>query len=132
MVQNFQCPSCGNFNAIGEPVCAKCGRLFQYSCPVCGSPVDNRYLQCVACNTSFNWYKPMQQNTEVTTVNTQQARLPYPASQQSGTKQAVKSRENTRPANLPLASRPVFWVILMIGCAVLIAILLFLSRMAGI
>lgn len=131
MVQNFQCPSCGNFNAIGEPVCAKCGRLFQYCCPVCGSPVDNRYLRCNTCNTSFNWYKPIQQNTEITAVNTQQVRLPYPASQQSGVapKQAVK---NSQQANLPLTSRPVFWVILMIGCAVLIAILLFVARMAGI
>lgn len=152
MIQSFQCPACGNFNAIGEPACAKCGQFFRYNCPVCGNPIDNRYLRCGACNTLFNWSKPIQQNAEMTAINTQRARLMYPDSQQtpvvakeikdinensetsetSETRETRETKERSPSTNVPLTSRPVFWLILMISCAVLIAILLFIARIAGI
>jgi hypothetical protein len=132
MIQSFQCPTCGNLIAIGEPACANCGQNFVYNCPVCGNPVDNRYVRCGSCKTLFNWSKPVEQNAEINSGNqgnqvNQPERVTYPDIRQSRAgMQEIKER--TASSNLNMTSRPMFWLMLIVGCAILIAVLLFISR----
>ncbi|MBN1375115.1 MAG: hypothetical protein JXA01_03045 [Dehalococcoidia bacterium] len=157
MIQNFQCPGCGNLVALGEPACSHCGQFFKYNCPVCGNPVDNRYIRCGSCNTLFNWSKSIQYNPETSASTIQQARVSFQNQQQANiqytnTQQAQVQNQNTpqgrvqysnaqqtnavikeagdktSSTSIPLTSRPIFWLVLMISCAVLIAILLFAAK----
>jgi hypothetical protein len=127
MIQSFQCPTCGNLNPIGEPSCPKCGQSFVYNCPVCGNPIDNRYLRCASCNTLFNWSKPILQNAETRTPNMQRMRVMYPETKQPQTEiNEVKEKPNSPTARM--TSQPKFWLMLMAGCMILIAILLIMDR----
>jgi hypothetical protein len=143
MIQSFQCPACGNLNPLGEPACTRCGQFFKYNCPVCGNPIDNRYLRCGSCNTLFNWSKPIQQNTEINPINTQQpntvnmqqpntatrqqTNVMFPNAQQSRV-EVKQVRERTRSTNEPLTSRPMFWLILMVVCAIIIVLLMIMAQ----
>ena len=127
MIQSFQCPTCGNLIAIGEPACINCGQNFVYNCPVCGNPVDNRYVRCGSCKTLFNWSKPTQQNTEINPVNPPPGRVTYPDIRQSRTG-INQIKEKTASSNLNITSRPMFWVTLIIVCVILIGVLLFIGR----
>ncbi|MCX6007097.1 MAG: hypothetical protein NTZ34_07545, partial [Chloroflexi bacterium] len=114
MIQNFQCPTCGNLIAFGEPACTSCGQNFVYNCPVCGNPVDNRYIRCGSCKTLFNWSKPVQQNAEmnpVDPVNPPQERVNYTDIRQSRAG-ISEIKERTASSNLNMTSRPMFWLIL--------------------
>jgi hypothetical protein len=156
MIQSFQCPVCGNLNPLGKPSCPNCGQSFVYNCPVCGNPIDNRYLRCASCNTLFNWTKtivqnaeartqniqPQMQNTDAGMQNTQQqtqntrarmggaqgTRTMYPESRQSRV-EIDEVKEKPASSNVSLTSRPAFWLFLMLGCMILIALLLLIDRM---
>jgi hypothetical protein len=118
MIQSFQCPICGTLNALGEPECSECGQAFVYNCPVCGSPLNNRYPTCPNCRTIFNWGTP--------------GRIPIAAPGPAAPQMAAE------PQDLPAAesgskpgaglsrytARPLFWVVLIVICAALIALLL--------
>ncbi len=130
MIQSFQCPTCGNLIAIGEPACTSCGRNFVYNCPVCGNPVDNRYIRCGSCKTLFNWSKSSQQNIEINQeapVNPQPGGANYTDIRQSRVENR-ESRERAASSNVNMTSRPMFWLILIACCAILIGVLLFVSR----
>ncbi|MCX5996579.1 MAG: hypothetical protein NTV42_02960 [Chloroflexi bacterium] len=119
MIQSFQCPVCGTLNAIGEPECTNCGQGFVYNCPVCGSPLNNRYAICPNCRTVFNWaVSPAQkqpafdnQDAPGGVVRQENPLMPGAGRQ--------REKKGTR-----LASRPMFWTLLIVICAVLIALLL--------
>ena len=119
MIQSFQCPICGNLNALGEPECSECGQGFVYNCPVCGSPLNNRYATCPNCHTVFNWgtiARPV--NMDVGPVATQEA---YEQQQATPVTPPVRKLGGDRAS---YASRPIFWVTLMVACAALVALLL--------
>jgi hypothetical protein len=150
MIQSFQCPICGNLNAIGEPSCTVCGQNFVYYCPVCASPLNNRYTNCPSCQTLFNWSRgPLQryQAMESNTGSSQNAPSDVPVSrpaqsfrqnpsvvlpEKSPGSVPDQSRSNARvietAATPGVTSRPAFWVTLMIGCMVVIAVLLLIDR----
>jgi hypothetical protein len=126
MIQSFQCPTCGNLNPLGEPSCPNCGQSFVYNCPVCGNPVDNRFLRCGSCNTLFNWCKPINQNAETVTPNMQRRPISYPETNQSRVGiNEVKGRPDS--TKVRMTSQPKFWLMLMVGSMILIALLLFLG-----
>jgi len=120
MIQSFQCPICGNLNALGEPECSECGQGFAYNCPVCGSQLNNRYPTCPNCRTVFNWGPPARPAIEPAD----------PAARQ----EVSYAQEQAAPANPPgrregggaaaYTARPVFWLTLMAVCGVIIALLL--------
>jgi hypothetical protein len=122
MIQSFQCPICGTLNALGEPECSECGQGFVYNCPVCGSPLNNRYPTCPNCRTVFNWGTPARPAAA--------AASPV-ALQEAYEEQAAPVTSPGRRAGDGAASytaRPAFWVMLIIICAVLIALLLVADR----
>jgi hypothetical protein len=136
MIQSFQCPTCGNLIAIGEPACINCGQNFVYNCPVCGNPVDNRYVRCGSCKTLFNWSKQVQQNAEmnpmnqsnqVNPVNPPQENITYPETRQSrvGFREI---KEKTASSSPSMTSQPMFWLMLIVASAIIIGVLLFISR----
>jgi hypothetical protein len=119
MIQSFQCPVCSTLNAIGEPECTNCGQGFVYNCPVCGSPLNNRYTNCPNCHTIFNWAVARPENQPAgdnITPPDNEARQETP--QLAG---ASRQREEK---GIRITSRPMFWAILIVICAVLIALLL--------
>jgi len=139
---------CGRQNAFGEPACTQCGQTFIYNCPICGSHINNQYNKCRGCGTAFNWGTMMQQN-QSTAIN-----FPSPESQafQDNQQQNIDSMVTAPPISQPdspaeyvpstvrqpsqpvqsqantLFSSPKFWIILIIICIVLIAILLIVDR----
>ncbi len=118
MIQSFQCPICGTLNALGEPECSECGQAFVYNCPVCGSPLNNRYPTCPNCHTVFNWGASPRTTAEVAgPIAPQQILEP-----QSSSEITPGRREKFGAAGY--TTRPIFWVILIVICAVLIALLL--------
>jgi len=118
MIQSFQCPICGTLNALGEPECSECGQAFVYNCPVCGSPLNNRYPTCPNCHTIFNWGTAAQLPfTAAAAVPSQKT---YNLQEAPGAKPAAGKGNGAAG----LTARPMFWVILLIICAVLIALLL--------
>jgi len=117
MIQSFQCPICGTLNALGEPECSECGQVFVYNCPVCGSPLNNRYPTCPNCHTVFNWGASSQSVAAAASVSPQNA---YKQQSDSGTKPGQSKEEGATG----YTARPMFWVILIIICAALIALLL--------
>ncbi len=127
MIQSFQCPTCGNLNALGEPSCPNCGQSFVYNCPVCGNPIDNRFLRCASCNTLFNWSKPILQNAETNAPNMQRMRVTYPAAKQPQA-ETNEVKEKSGSTNVRRTSQPKFWLMLMAGSMILIAVLLLLDR----
>jgi hypothetical protein len=117
MIQSFQCPVCGTLNALGEPECSECGQAFVYNCPVCGSPLNNRYPTCPNCRTIFNWGASARPAAAVAGPLAPQKE--YEQEDASGT-------PPPRPAGAGAASytaRPMFWVMLIVVCAVIIALL---------
>jgi hypothetical protein len=123
MIQSFQCPICGTLNALGEPECSECGQGFVYNCPVCGSPLNNRYANCPSCRTVFNWGTPARPvATEARAVAAQEAfELPQAAP-------ATPPMRKTGGDRASYTARPLFWVALIIVCAVIIALLLIADR----
>jgi hypothetical protein len=118
MIQSFQCPVCATLNALGEPECSECGQAFVYNCPVCGSPLNNRYPTCPNCRTIFNWGTPVRIPTAALGPAAPQRALEqqYLPAATSGSKPGAGLSRHT--------ARPIFWVILIVICAVLIALLL--------
>jgi len=128
MIQSFQCPVCGSLNPLGEPSCPNCGRSFVYNCPVCGNPIDNRYLRCSSCQTLFNWSKPVGQDSQLQPSNGEGMRIMYPQTRQSRVEiNEVKQKPQSTSGSL--TSRPIFWLMLMFGCMILVVLLLFLDKM---
>lgn len=146
MLQNFQCTSCGHLNTFGEPACTQCGQQFIYNCPICGSHINNRYNKCRGCGTAFNWGVPVQQTQSNTAATFPQEQLNvYPQNQEQNTPSLMlpsaaaqqpptavgQVRKPFQPSNVnttSLFSTPRFWIILIIICAVLIALLLVIDR----
>lgn len=146
MLQNFQCTSCGHLNAFGEPACTQCGQPFIYNCPICGSHINNRYDKCRGCGATFNWGVPVQQapvntaaalpqeNLNVYPQNQVQTPPPFimpsAAAQQPSTTtgQVCKPFQPSGEKSTALYSTPRFWIILIIICVVLIALLLVIDR----
>ena len=128
MIQSFQCPTCGSLNALGEPSCQNCGQSFVYNCPVCGNPIDNRFLRSASCNTLFNWSKPILQNAQELTPNMQRMSVSYPETRQSRV-EINESKAKPISTNVPRTSQAKFWLMLMVGSVILIALLLFLDRL---
>jgi len=117
MIQSFQCPICGTLNALGEPECSECGQAFVYNCPVCGSPLNNRYPTCPNCHTIFNWGASARPAAAVGPA----------APQRDPDQQEAPGIKPVRKAGAGAAgytARPIFWVTLIVICAVLIALLL--------
>jgi hypothetical protein len=122
MIQSFQCPVCGTMNAIGEPECTNCGQGFVYNCPVCGSPLNNRYTNCPNCRTVFNWAVSRPQNQlSVDDKN------PASSGVRQETPQPPKAIRQRREKGAGITSRPMFWAMLIVICAVLIALLLIIG-----
>ena len=86
MIQSFQCISCGQQNAFGEPVCTQCGQPFIYNCPVCGSHINNRYARCHGCGTAFHWISSVQQNVQDKSLPTAVDKVPAHIPDQVGNK----------------------------------------------
>jgi hypothetical protein len=120
MIQSFQCPICGNLNALGEPECSECGQGFAYSCPVCGSQLNNRYPTCPNCRTVFNWGATARPASQAAGPTIPQE-VAY-AEQQAAPAGPTRGREGGGAA--AYMTRPVFWLTLMAVCAVIIALLL--------
>lgn len=119
MIQSFQCPVCGTLNAIGEPECTGCGQGFVYNCPVCGSPLNNRYANCPNCRTVFNWAVSSTQNLAAAgDKGPERSGVQQESPQVSG---AARQRVKSGPG---ITVRPMFWVMLIVICAILIALLL--------
>jgi hypothetical protein len=119
MIQSFQCPVCGTLNAIGEPECTGCGQGFVYNCPVCGSPLNNRYTNCPNCRTIFNWsVTPPQNQHAVNDKKPLRNEVRQETSQVSG---VIRQQGKN---DLSITSRPMFWAMLIVICAILIAVLL--------
>ena len=124
MIQSFQCPICGNLNAIGEPACTRCGQNFVYNCPVCGSPVSNRYNKCHSCNTLFNWSTPYQQIIPADSS----AGMSEQVIEQDIQEPSIRGARGNAAAGRGITSRPAFWVMLMGICVLIIAVLLIIDR----
>ena len=122
MIQSFQCPICGTLNALGEPECSECGQAFVYNCPVCGSPLNNRYPTCPNCHTVFNWGTSTRTTVLAVGPMAEQNTYEQPA--------APLSSPVRKPGDgiAGYTARPMFWVILIIICAVIIALLLIADR----
>jgi hypothetical protein len=150
MMQSFQCSACGHQNAFGEPACAQCGQAFIYNCPICGSHINNRYDKCRGCGAAFNWGTAVPQNPPDSNINppagtnagfqgnmpqNMPAYFPPPAIRPPAApvgNPASTTRKFFQPdqgQTSKLFSSPRFWVILIIICAVLIAILLIIDRL---
>jgi hypothetical protein len=150
MMQSFQCIVCGHQNAFGEPACAQCGQAFIYNCPICGSHINNRYDKCRACGASFIWGTTLQQNHPDSVLNIPPAEnqsfqnmmpqnaapyIPPPAQSQPGyypnpaVSTARKTPQPVQSQNKSLFSSPRLWIILIIICAVLIAIMFIIDRL---
>lgn len=119
MIQSFQCPVCGTLNAIGEPECTNCGQAFVYNCPVCGSPLNNRYANCPNCRTVFNWAIPAAQPQPAGRERPAPRSIP----RQEPRQVAGEARQQGNPGG-GLVRRPMFWAMLIVVCAILIALLL--------
>jgi hypothetical protein len=119
MIQSFQCPVCGTLNAIGEPECTGCGQGFVYNCPVCGSPLNNRYPNCPNCRTVFNWAVSSPQNESIT-----EEKSPGRSRVQQDAPRAPQAMRQQGEKGAGIAARPMFWVMLIVICAILIALLL--------
>lgn len=118
MIQSFQCPICGTLNALGEPECSECGQAFVYNCPVCGSPLNNRYPACPNCHTVFNWGASPRSAVEAANPAVpRKAFDPQPS-------QEISPARREEPRAAGFTQRPMFWIILIVICAVLIALLL--------
>ncbi len=118
MIQSFQCPICGTLNALGEPECSECGQAFVYNCPVCGSPLNNRYPACPNCHTVFNWGESPRAAVEAANPAVlRKAFEPQPA-------QEISPMRREEPRAARFTQKPMFWIILIVICAVLIALLL--------
>lgn len=63
MQDTFRCYRCGAQNFIGEGHCVACGQLLSYTCPKCGTRVDNTFINCPCCRLVLHW--PNQQQTEI-------------------------------------------------------------------
>ena len=122
MIQSFQCPICGTLNALGEPECSECGQAFVYNCPVCGSPLNNRYPNCPNCRTVFNWGPAA--GPAATAAGPVAAQKKY--GQQAADSAPPARRTGDGAAGF--TARPMFWVMLIIICAVLIALLLIADK----
>jgi len=118
MIQSFQCPICGTLNALGEPECSECGQAFVYNCPVCGSPLNNRYPACPNCRTVFNWGASPRAAAEAANHTVPRQAFEPQLSQEI----SPVRREEPRAAGF--TQRPMFWITLIVVCAVLIALLL--------
>jgi uncharacterized membrane protein YvbJ len=119
MIQSFQCPVCGTLNAIGEPECTNCGQGFVYNCPVCGSPLNNRYANCPNCRTVFNWAVSRPQN-DANVDN----KAPVDNEVRQATPQLSGAGRQRAAKGISITTRPMFWAMLIVICAVLIALLL--------
>ncbi|MDD5648516.1 MAG: hypothetical protein PHY03_06245 [Dehalococcoidia bacterium] len=121
MIQSFQCPVCGTLNALGEPECSECGQVFVYNCPVCGSPLNNRYPACPNCHTIFNWgVSPRATAVATGPVVPNKVFEPQPTPE-------ISPGRGEESGAAGFTQRPIFWVILIIICAVLIALLLIID-----
>ncbi|MEI6186028.1 MAG: hypothetical protein WCP43_02370 [Dehalococcoidia bacterium] len=119
MIQSFQCPICGNLNALGEPECSECGQGFAYNCPVCGSQLNNRYPTCPNCRTVFNWGTPARSAAASAGPIT-----PQEAYEEQQAAPVMPPAHSTAGGAADYTARPMFWVTLMVVCAVIIALLL--------
>jgi len=122
MIQSFQCPICGTLNALGEPECSECGQAFVYNCPVCGSPLNNRYPNCPNCRTVFNWGPTA--GPAATSAGPVIAQKTYWQQAAVGTSPARR----TDAGAASFTARPMFWVTLIVICAVIIALLLIADK----
>jgi hypothetical protein len=155
---SFQCSVCGHQNAFGEPACAQCGQAFIYNCPMCGSHINNRYDKCRGCGAAFNWGTEAQPNPQDSGISLPlgagtgfQVNMPpnapsyfpppsipappppvpaqAPAANLAGTTRRFFQPD--KGASGSLFSSPRFWIILIIICAVLIAVLLIIDRLVS-
>lgn len=146
-MQTFQCPVCGNPNALGEPVCNNCGRSFSYNCPVCCSVINNRYNNCVNCGTAFNWGISLQPNVANEGFNISADTSSMPNVDMDGQQNDVDSRP---PGGLKRSEEPEprlsgqgdsrnkefirgsrLWISLIIICAGMIVILFIIDRIVN-
>jgi hypothetical protein len=125
MIQSFQCPICGTLNALGEPECSECGQGFVYNCPVCGSPLNNRYATCPNCRTVFNWGPPARPTAMEASPAALQETYQQQQQQTAPVTPPVRRQEGDMAG---YTARPLFWVTLMIVCAIIIALLLIADR----
>jgi len=146
MTQSFQCISCGNQNAFGEPVCTKCGQPFIYNCPICGSHINNHYERCHGCGTAFYWdtltQANVQENTSPTATDESHAylsdqrqiktpadftlppTLSQPPTPNEISGKAFGSQQLSQSKGSSIFSSPRIWVTLIIICVVLMGLLL--------
>lgn len=152
MMQTFQCSACGNQNAFGEPVCSHCGQPFVYNCPICGIHINNTYDRCRGCGAVFYWGKTPQQNVVDTLAappavenpqfNSPLQQNPQPfvplvpppdrLQQTPYNVGATAQQQNPRPSysrSGSLLSSTKFWLILIVVCIALIAIILVIDRL---
>jgi len=143
MMQNFQCPICGNYNAFGEPECSQCKQAFVYNCPVCGTHINNLYNKCSGCGAVFNWGKQnshkqinnivpndyerlvISPSTQPATTDTGPAAPSLNADAGINAPDLIQTTNNSPGAKqkIGLFSNWRFWVILMLACVILTTIL---------
>jgi hypothetical protein len=128
MIQTFQCPICGTLNAIGEPLCVKCGQNFIYNCPVCGYRINNQYCNCPSCNTVFNWGRPVQQVVEMTYSAPAEAETPASEPEPKPLQRRLEAPPKPERRQ-SFTSRPMFWAMLIVACVLLIGIILLFDRL---
>jgi len=124
MIQSFRCPVCGNFNALGEPVCTNCRQGFSYNCPVCGSLINNRYSNCPTCGTAFIWSLQIEQSLQ--SVKMMSAPPINPIRQDTSPPRVIIMQTDVSTS---IIHRPIFWIALIVICIVIIAALLFIDSL---
>ncbi|MDD5312660.1 MAG: hypothetical protein PHO26_06470 [Dehalococcoidia bacterium] len=120
MMPNFQCPVCFNYNALGDPACKVCGERFIYNCPVCNTPVDNRYPHCPNCGDLLYWGIAQQQAASKENTNFE----PLPAFAEKSLEPVGVSKAGETKKAKGRPGKSLLWIILIAICVLLIVAIL--------
>ncbi len=127
MIQQFQCPACGEVCIMGDPACRVCGEYFTYNCPSCSYFVNKGNNRCPNCGTQLYWGSPpvkttgSQSNTIGTDPNIPAERL----SKKTGSLPKQDAKKSKR-------LQYVLWLVLALLCVILIGVILFIDRILNI
>ncbi len=115
-----QCPHCRTPNPIQITVCQNCGGQISRPCPQCGQPVSLNQAVCPRCNVPVKEYDK-HRFAEATHVN----------QQVQHERREAESRHRALEAMHKVMRRQgvVFWLAVMVACATLTAIAIFVANL---
>jgi len=113
------CPHCGTLNPIQVTMCQNCGKQISRPCPQCGQPVLLNQTVCPRCNVPVQEYD-QHRFAEATLVEQHVQRE----------RRHAESRHRVLEAMHKVMRRQgiIFWLAVMVACATLTAIAVFVAN----